>query len=262
LIGYESNDSYKNPNWTRSYGYTLEPTEHTGLLTTYKFCDALTAQVGVVDTLTTVGINGRSSAGGINGEPEGEKALVSLLSFTAPTNWGFASGSSAYAGFDWGQGPAGGSPRRDHIYLGGTLNTPIKDLTVGGAWDYVTHEDILGFDSGHAYAAAAYLSYKVTDKLTLNGRAEFAEGRFFAANGLVDVGASPVGLPFPGQEQIFALTGTVQYQLWDNVISRLELRWDHACEGGYSSTPFGGTVTGVGAKKNEVLLAANVIYKF
>jgi hypothetical protein len=31
LLGYESTDSYKNPNWTRSYGYTIEPTEHIGV---------------------------------------------------------------------------------------------------------------------------------------------------------------------------------------------------------------------------------------
>ena len=36
LLGYESSDSYKNPNWTRSYGYSFEPTEHTGLLGSYK----------------------------------------------------------------------------------------------------------------------------------------------------------------------------------------------------------------------------------
>jgi len=32
ILGYESTDSYKNPNWTRSYGYTIEPTEHIGVL--------------------------------------------------------------------------------------------------------------------------------------------------------------------------------------------------------------------------------------
>lgn len=264
LIGYESNDSYKNPNWTRSYGYSLEPTEHTGILTTYKFCDAITAQVGVVDTLTTVGINGRTTSA-VETDPEGEKALVSLISLTAPTNWAWASGSSAYLGFDWGNGPAVG-PRRDHFYIGGTLNTPVKDLTVGGAWDYVTHEDFDGLNTGHAYAASLYLSYKVTDKLTLNGRAEYAEGLYFtAASDAATADAAGTGFAAvaPGaattEEQLYALTLTAQYQLWDNVISRLELRWDHAADGG---TPFGGTTPGVGAKKNEVLLAANIIYKF
>jgi hypothetical protein len=280
LIGYESSDSYKNPNWTRSYGYSLEPTEHTGLLATYKFSDMITAQVGVADTLTTTAINGRST--GVlapNGEPEGKKALVSLLSITAPDSWGFAKGSSFYAGLDWGQGPStfnppvGANPYatrdddgRVHIYLGGTLNTPIKDLTVGGAWDYITHQDVTvagvgsGIDAGHAYALAGYGSYKLTDKLTLNGRAEYAEGNVLGLSTAAAPSGPLAGLPSdPSFHEVFALTGTLQYDLWANVISRLELRWDHACDGG---SPFGGTVSGVGAKKNEVLLAANVIYKF
>ena len=32
LIGYESNDAYKNDNFTRSYAWSVEPTEHTGVL--------------------------------------------------------------------------------------------------------------------------------------------------------------------------------------------------------------------------------------
>src|SRR5581483_1691798 len=255
LIGYESSDSYKNPNWTRSYGYSLETTEHTGILATYKFSDMFTAQLGGADTMTTGPINARStSATALNGQPETAKTLVSLLSFTAPDSWGFVKGSSLYAGLDWGQGPAnvppGDGKSRAHLYLGGTLNTPVKDLTLGGAFDYVTHEDELGgLDTGHAYAVAGYLSYKITDKLTLNGRAEYSDGSY--------LGATSVTVD-PGFHEVFALTGTVQYSLWDNVISRLEARWDRALDGG---APFGGTAGGP-STKNEVLIAANIIYKF
>jgi hypothetical protein len=55
LLGYESSDSYKNPNYTRSYAYSFEPTEHTGLLASYKFCDAVNLQAGVADTVNTIG---------------------------------------------------------------------------------------------------------------------------------------------------------------------------------------------------------------
>jgi hypothetical protein len=241
----------------------LEPTEHTGVLATYKFSDMITAQLGGADTMTTGPINQRStSAFAGNGEPETAKTLVSLLSFTAPDSWGFVKGSSLYAGADWGQGPSSVAPGDDkarvHLYLGGTLNTPIKDLTLGGAFDYVTHEDeaVLtpvgpsgGFDTGHAYAVAGYLSYKVTDKLTLNGRAEYSDGSYLGVTSVT---------PDPAFHEVFALTGTVQYSLWDNVISRLEARWDRALDGG---TPFGGT-SGGPSTKNEVLIAANIIYKF
>jgi opacity protein-like surface antigen len=58
----------------------------------------------------------------------------------------------------------------------------------------------------------------------------------------------------------FALTETVQYDLWKNVISRLEYRWDHSASG---QDAYGGTSTdSAPSLKNAFLLAANVIYKF
>ena len=59
--------------------------------------------------------------------------------------------------------------------------------------------------------------------------------------------------------KILALTATVQYDLWKNVISRLEVRWDHSLTG---NDTFGGTVAGEPSLKNAWMLAANVIYKF
>jgi hypothetical protein len=61
---------------------------------------------------------------------------------------------------------------------------------------------------------------------------------------------------------MIALTGTVQYDLWDNVLSRLEVRWDHQA-GGHGGKAFGGdTSGGDGSKKNAVVIAANIIYQF
>jgi hypothetical protein len=260
LLGYESSDSYKNPNFTRSYGYTMEPTEHTGLLGNYNITSALNLQVGVADTVQTLGVNARNDPGGEY--VESKKSLVSLLTFTAPDSWGGFKGSAFYAGFDLGQGGATtdvyGAPTAPHdraeIYLGATINTPITGLTFGGSWDSIEHNDIGKVDSDYFQAFAGYASFKLTDKLTFNGRAEYADGLGLGA----ETGVTPAF------NQVFALTGTLQYDLWANVISRLELRWDHSCNG---TTPFGGVgAPGSGAslpdKKNEVMLAANVIYKF
>ena len=57
-------------------------------------------------------------------------------------------------------------------------------------------------------------------------------------------------------------TGTLQYDLWANVMSRLELRWDHVCNSVHGGDLFGGTGGGGPTEKNQVMLAANVIYKF
>jgi hypothetical protein len=52
--------------------------------------------------------------------------------------------------------------------------------------------------------------------------------------------------------------------LWANVISRIEVRWDkNAGSGGPAFGGVGSPGTGVAPEKNnEVLIAANVIYKF
>ena len=62
--------------------------------------------------------------------------------------------------------------------------------------------------------------------------------------------------------KVFACTGTVQYDLWKNVLSRLEIRWDHAANGQAAYGGDVGSATPVPSKKNSVLVAANVVYKF
>jgi hypothetical protein len=248
LLGYESSDSYKNPNYTRSYAYSAEPTEHTGLLAAYKFDDYISLQLGVANTVTTEGFGGSTVNTRIGAESQ--KGYVSLLSLTAPTNWGGFAGSVLYIGFDYGQGLA--SKDRREAYLGATINTPVKGLTFGASYDALEHEDVGFVDSGWFAAYGGYASYALTDKATLSARAEYATG-----NG---IGGAPIGA---GDvfNKVFAITATAQYALWDNVTSRLELRWDHAAA---STTPFGGGAydAGVPDKKNEVMVAANVIYKF
>jgi hypothetical protein len=269
LLGYESSDSYKNPNYTHTYGKTFEPTENTGLLGSYKFCDAFSLQLGVADTVTTGGVNARTD-GGTSPVIESKKALLSLATLTAPDSWGSFKGSTLAFGVDYGQGytstgysggtaPVAVSPHdRTELYVGTTINTPVKDLTFGASWDGIEHNDVFGVDTGSFEAYAGYASYKLTDKLTLNGRLEYAEGLGLAW--LTTAYATPT----PGFDKVLDATATLQYDLWANVISRVELRWDHAAD---ETTPFGASsltplTTPGGTKKNEVTLAANVIYKF
>src|SRR6185312_10097102 len=50
IIGYESTSSPLDPNYTRSYGYTIEPTTHTGILGTYKVNDVISFSAGIANT--------------------------------------------------------------------------------------------------------------------------------------------------------------------------------------------------------------------
>ena len=272
LIGYESTDAYKDDNFTRSYGWTVEPTEHTGLLCEYKFCDEADLQVGLANTVTTGPINAKSP------RAESKKAIVSLLTLTAPTNWASLSGSTLAIGVDYGPGAV--THDRTHVYVGATVNLPITNLTVGAAWDSMNHCDVAGMDTGYMYTVAGYATYKFTDKCSLHLRGEYGKGAGLAlldGTTTAPAGAANAGATFNNEPftKVIALTGTLRYDIWQNVISRLEVRWDHAADG---STPFGGTVLPssaaataaaagttagpTGTKRNDLMVAANLIFTF
>jgi hypothetical protein len=149
-------------------------------------------------------------------------------------------------------------------------------LTFGASWDGIFHNDVYGYtpvfgygdnDESYFQSIAGYCSYKATEKLTLSARFEYADGSGLGA--LADENNSAVGgidgFTFKNPlHKVLALTGTVQYQLWENVISRVEIRWDHAADGSdaFGGAPYSTIDGGVPDKKNEVTIAANMIYKF
>jgi len=179
---------------------------------------------------------------------------MGAVTLTAPDSMGFAAGSALYLGVVDGFSSFLGNDITSY-YIGGTLATPIKQLKLGASWDYsAAHDNSFG-PNGHWQAAAIYASVQATEKLSFHFRGEWAD--------FTD-GATAGGVP----SEVIAVTGTLQYDLWANVLSRLEVRWDTAVSG---PRPFGGTAAGLedavtnpsGAdQKNAVLVAANIIYKF
>jgi hypothetical protein len=241
IIGYEGFDAGSNPNYTRSYGYTLEPTTHTGLLMTYQLLDALGLSAGIANTMGPR-INARSP------RAESHKTYMGSATVTIPESVGFLAGSSVYVGVIEGFGSPGDD--QVNVYAGVTLATPVAGMKVGASFDYV--EDLAlpsgGTPTAHAYAL--YASFQATEKLSIHARGEYADA-------FPEFLGSPA---FTGDSQdIFALTGTLQYDLWKNVLSRLEVRWDHNADG---NETFGGDIGGLPDKKNYFTVAANLIYKF
>lgn len=292
IIGYESFDAGNNPNYTRSYGYSMEPTTHTGLLGTSRLCDAVSVSFGIANTTGPI-IGGANlggallpiSAGRANPhKAESYKTYMASVALTAPEDWGFLSGSTAYAGYiaGWGGGAAV-SAVTQNIYLGATLATPVEGLRIGISYDYACNENqnLPGVFGGGTVAGswqnavALYASFQATEKLSFHGRAEYM-WRDNADNGDNSplAGANSSG---PTVNEVMALTGTIQYDLWKNVISRLEVRMDRATDGtqpyGGALAPLnpvnagvvpGGLAPGVSPARKEisVLVAASVIYKF
>src|SRR5271163_1857702 len=83
IIGYESTDSPSDPNFTRSYGYTLLPRDLTGILASYKFTELISASVGIADTLDFA-----ANARAFPPKAESYKAYVGAVTLTAPNDWG------------------------------------------------------------------------------------------------------------------------------------------------------------------------------
>jgi hypothetical protein len=246
ILGYEVFEAGNNPNYTRSYGYAIEPTAMTGVLAGYQLNSAVALSAGICDAWNA-GVNARSSPP----KSESFKTYMASVTFTAPTNFGFLSGSTLSGGVINGYDSVTTADKTS-LYIGGTLNTPIPTVKVGAAFDYV----MLGPNtfngvnsSGYQGAFGLYLSWQATPKLAIYSRGEyFTESGYLAAGGIAGGAASA-----------FEVTETVQYDLWKNVLARFEFRWDHAEHG----SGFGGFAAGaIPTSENAFLLAANIIYKF
>jgi hypothetical protein len=87
-----------------------------------------------------------------------------------------------------------------------------------------------------------YATVQATDKLSLNLRGEY----YNLTGGALNPYAAGNGM---GEEA----TATIQYNLWANVTSRVEARWDHIDSGdSFGLTPVA----------DSFLVAANIIYTF
>ena len=260
-IGYEVFDAGSNPNYTRSWGYAIEPTELTGILGTYKINDEWSVSSGIANVLSS-GINARDLESGYqNGYGSAwHKAYIESIAYTAPSSWGWAAGSSIYAGVEYGYETSSGKTgyadgNQVNYYAGATFNTPWKQFTTGVAFDYAHNlgggvEGVGVNTYADVSALGLYGTYKATDKLSFNGRGEWVYTDLYnSLNG-----------NHRGYNSGVELTGTVEYDLWANVISRLELRWDHVTGG---DNAFLGDLAGVADfKPTSVGFYANVIYKF
>jgi len=249
IIGYESTSSPLNPNYTHSYGYTMEPTTETGLLATYKFCDALSITAGIADSKGPV-MNDQSPHT-VGGASDSFKTYMGAATLTAPQSWGWASGATLSGGVVSGSPSVttvgGSSDAVTSWYVGGTLPTPNSNLKLGASFDYAT-----AYGSGNPWALAGYVNFQASPKLSFNGRAEWAK------NYLSTFASIPTGVVLPSEQNAVALTATIQYDLWANVLTRLEFRWDHA-----SHDIYGGNLNGTGTPvENALMVALQAVYRF
>ena len=240
IIGYEGSDYNSNPNYTRSFGWGLEPTTHEGVLLSYNVNEMISVSAGVANANIP-------TLGGLALPSESQKSYMGAVALTAPDSMGFLSGAVLYAGVVDGLVAAGNLADTTSIYVGATIPTPVEGLAAGISWDYrLENGPSAGLSTGTsgawASALAGYVSYDVTEKIAAHYRIDWAkgtDGSFTVAQG--------------SEDKVLSNTLTVDYKAWENVISRLELRWDHSLDG---TSPYGVT------DRNDITVAANVIYQF
>jgi len=267
-LGYESSSAPLNPNFTRSYGYFLEPTSATGILATFKANDVLSLSAGVANASTGNAQNGYSTAtppAGGGTAYESQKAYIGLVTLTAPDTWGWMKGATLTGGIinaDVASAPNGGG--RTWLYVGSVIPTPVEGLKFGVAFDYVDYHNANttppgpGFNpaNDNIYAVAGYLNYQCNDKLSFGVRGEVlnGDGAGFSTSPIGQFGSNQYAI---NGHTVTELTATVTYKLWENVLSRVEARWDRAGAKAWDNANGSGPT-----HQNEFLLAADLCYQF
>ena len=248
ITGYESNTGYANPNYTRSYGYQINPASEAGILASYKVVDGVSIQVGMANrgaTYAGTAFNKNPLPANQGSVGLSSKDYIAAVALTAPNSWGFLKGSTlnlgTVQGFDNGA--------VNNYNASATFNTPVAGLKFGLSYDNgqtLTQLGGIGPDySWDLNIYGIYATYQATDKLSLSVRGEYVD-----ASGTY----SFKGINCPNLQEI---TATVQYDLWANVVSRLEFRWDHFEHSNGGVTAFNASQT-----ESAFLVALNLVYKF
>ena len=210
IIGYEGFSNRDNPNYSRNMAYNLQPFNHTGVIGGYQVNDLVSAQFGVANTGGNILMDRADDSSDIS--------YMGSIAVEAPESMGALAGATVYVGYmEFG----GGGDEQQNLYVGSTIPTPIDGLALGAAWDNV--QNIAG-NGGDANVLAGYISYQATDKMSLNGRVEYLDGD---EGVLFDATSNGVAV----DSEMLSLTGTVQYDLWENVLTRAGVRWDSQEDG-------------------------------
>ena len=243
FLGYEVIESPANLNFSRGLLFTNAiPLTHTGVYADYKFNDKVEAKFGVVD-----GWNNSQST--VSSDPAaryafGGKAITGQINITNPgknanicQSFIYSPDSTEPAGVN-----NGGDNGRSVVYdIWGNWNpTFVKDsaLTLGfnidlgwsGASGYPGDggNSAAHNDTNTWWGAALYASYKVNKTVTLSGRLEYLHtDEDYATYPKYGYGYEASENDYvPATQDDFSATLTASFNIWDNLLTRVEYRAD------------------------------------
>ena len=218
VVGNETYNKNENAFFTRSYGFAVEPTHHTGVLASYQASDDLSLAVGLVNDTTSA----------VTNNDNGGTAYLVSVGYTIPDSAGFLSGTQlTYARVDGANGSGAANSEVDNQYLGMSIPLPIEGLSYNLAWDIRENAAAIKDDNvlGHN------LSYAFNDSLTINARYE-------TGNINSDITGDGIAENYDG---LSSTSIGLDYKLWENVISRVEYissDWDSNANGADESVVF------------------------
>ncbi len=255
-LGYETIDPSTNPFYSHSYIFNFGlPFKHTGGLAVGHVNQVVDLYLGVDSGANTALGNGDNNSapaalGGFNLTLMGGKLTVLALTHVGPEN------------------PTRTVPGADGYMR--SFNDLVVTWKASDKLTLTTEANFVrdAFFRANGFGAAQYASYALTEKLTLNGRAEIwrDDNGFFVAAfpGVFDFVNVEAGKPAPfvksyGPNTYGEITLGVTYKPAvpapvANLMLRPELRWDHAFG---SAAPYN-----AGTDHNAVTLAADLVIGF
>ncbi len=275
FLGYEVIESPANLNFSRGLLFTnLIPLTHTGVYADYKFNSTVEAKLGIVDgwNNSTSGSIGRGN--GVNGTNDSSsfgKAITGQLNINAPGGNANITQSFIYSpegepgvvGFD--NGPVAvydiwGNWTPTFDKAGNTLLGFNIDFGYNGASGVPSAPSVapapagptIHNDSNTFYGVALYAQYKFSKVFNLAGRLEYIhsdEATYpkFGTGGYVSDGAFQ-----PGDQDDYSGTLTASFNIWDNLLTRIEYRIDD----------LSGNTTGTGHTSIQNEISLNAVYSF
>jgi hypothetical protein len=276
FLGYEVIESPANLNFSRGLLFTNAiPLTHTGIYADYKFNSTFEAKLGIVDgwnsSVSTP--TGGAFVDAKDDYPFGGKALTGQLNINAPGGNANITQSFIYS--------PSGEPSNGPAGFGGPDDGPIAVYDIWGNWNPTFVKDsalLLGFnvdfgyngasgnpstllqggnagnafpsgggvnDSNTWYGVALYASYKLTKVITVSARGEYLHE---------DEALNPkFGIAGVDNDD-FSETLTASFSIWDNLLTRIEYRYDHLTNGA-----LGGNVATYG---NQDEISVEAVYSF
>jgi hypothetical protein len=267
LSGYEVIESPANLNFSRGLLFTWAlPLAHNGLLASYRFNDMIDAQLGIVNGWNTWAT-----------DTEDPSLIWRIGARNSSGN--FSAGLSGYYGRARVTDPAfpgtvvAGTTKlqtAERWLVDGIANfKPTEKVLIGAEAlagnQRATPQTGFGESNFHWWGMAFYSKVQLSDKVSVAGRAEYlndSDGYLFDdVHASFDPGHNTLGSS-NSRFEVWSLTGTLNFDVWKNMLLRFEARYDQA-----STHDVGSAKTAVGPnqfhpKNDQLTFAVDAIYSF